>query len=115
MKKILKTLSFSMIAIAVAAAFSLVPAAQGQQSYAITGAKVYPVSGPPIDGATVVIRGGKITAVGKGAAIPSGAKVIDAKGLEVYPGMFNAVTEIGMNEVGAVEATVDTAELGEYN
>src|SRR5579863_4139215 len=86
---------------AFAAAFATIPAAHAQSVYAITGAKVYPISGPPIEGATVVIRDGKITAVGKGAAIPSGAKVIDAKGLEVYPGFFNPITEIGINEIGA--------------
>ncbi|HEV3219832.1 MAG TPA: amidohydrolase family protein [Candidatus Acidoferrales bacterium] len=90
--------------------------AQSQPSYAITGAKVFPISGPPMDGATIIIRDGKISAVGKGVAIPSGAKVIDAKGLEVYPGMFNAITEMGINEVGeGAPGSVDTAELGEYN
>ncbi len=99
----------------LAAGFAGAPAAQAQQSYAITGAKVFPISGPPMEGATIIIRDGKITAVGKGAVIPSGAKVIDARGLEVYPGMFNAETELGMSEIGAVDASVDTSELGEYN
>jgi imidazolonepropionase-like amidohydrolase len=115
MKITLKTIYFGMIAFVLAATIALAPTVQAQQTYAITGAKVYPISGPPMEGATVVIRDGKIAAVGKGVAVPSGAKVIDGKGLEVYPGMFNAVTELGMNEIGAVEATVDTAELGDYN
>ncbi len=97
------------------AACVLVCSASHAQTYAITNAKVFPISGPPIDGATVVIHDGKITAVGKGAAIPSGAKVIDAKGLEVYPGFFNPITEIGINEIGAVNASVDTHEVGENN
>ncbi len=109
-KLFLALFAFVMVA-ALAGAFP----AEAQQTYAITHAKVFPISGPPILDATVVIRDGKISAVGKGAAIPSGAKVIDAKGLEVYPGMFNAVTELGMNEIGQVDASVDTHELGEYN
>jgi imidazolonepropionase-like amidohydrolase len=108
-----------IFAIAImAAGFAGAPAAhaQAQQSYAITGAKVFPISGPPMEGATIIIRDGKISAVGKGVAIPSGAKVIDARGLEVYPGMFNAITEMGINEVGeGAPGSVDTTELGEYN
>ena len=41
--------------------------------------------------------------------------MIDATGLEVYPGMFDPVTQIGLNEVSAVSATVDVSELGDYN
>ncbi len=84
-------------------------------AYAIVGAKIYPVAGPPIENGTVIIREGKIAAVGRDVAVPSDAQVIDAKGLEAYPGLFDPVTEMGMNEIGAVSATVDVAELGDYN
>ncbi|HEV2340726.1 MAG TPA: amidohydrolase family protein [Candidatus Acidoferrales bacterium] len=83
--------------------------------YAIKGAKVFPVSGAPIDNGVVVIRDGKIAAVGKDVAIPDGAQVIDATGLQVYPGVFDPATQIGLEEVGAVNATVDTDETGLYN
>ena len=63
----------------------------------------------------MLIRDGKIDAVGAGIAIPQDAQVIDATGLEVYPGMFDPVTQIGLNEVSAVSATVDVSELGDYN
>jgi imidazolonepropionase-like amidohydrolase len=110
-----KTFLIAFFALVVVAGFAGASPAQAQQVYAITHAKVFPISGPPIDDATVVIRDGKISAVGKAAAVPSGAKIIDGKGLQVYPGMFNAVTELGMNEIGQVDASVDTHELGEYN
>ncbi len=109
---------FALFALVVAAGFLAVPATHAQQQavYAIIGAKVFPISGPPMDDAVVVIRDGKIAAVGKGIKAPAGAKIIDAKGLEVYPGMFNAVTEMGMNEIGeGVPGSVDTHELGDYN
>jgi imidazolonepropionase-like amidohydrolase len=83
--------------------------------YAIKGAKVYTLAGPAIENGTVVIRDGKIAAVGANVAIPEGAQVIDGTGLEVYPGMFDPITQIGLNEVGAVAATVDTRELGAFN
>src|ERR1700683_184926 len=83
--------------------------------YAIKNAKIYTLAGPPIERGVVVIRDGKIAAVGTDIAVPEGAQVIDAAGLEVYPGMFDPVTQIGLNEVGEVSATVDTNELGDFN
>jgi imidazolonepropionase-like amidohydrolase len=52
--------SLFLIALATAFAFAL---PVGAQTVAITGGKVYPVSGPPIEGGTVVIVNGRITAV----------------------------------------------------
>lgn len=66
------------------------------QYFAIRGAKVFPVSGPPIEGATVVVSRGIITAVGKDAAPPPEAWVIDGKGLNVYPGLVDAFTDVGI-------------------
>jgi imidazolonepropionase-like amidohydrolase len=83
--------------------------------YAIKNAKIYTLAGPPIEKGVVVIRDGKIAAVGADIAVPEGAQVIDAAGLQVYPGMFDPVTQIGLNEVGEVSATVDTNELGDFN
>jgi imidazolonepropionase-like amidohydrolase len=66
------------------------------QYFAIRGAKIVPVSGPPIENATVVISRGIITAVGKDAAIPAEAWVIDGKGLTVYPGLMDSFTDVGI-------------------
>jgi imidazolonepropionase-like amidohydrolase len=83
--------------------------------YAITHAKIFTLAGSPIDDGTLVIRDGKIAAVGASVEVPSGAQVIDAKGLQVYPGLFDSVTQMGLSEIGAVSATVDTTETGNYN
>jgi imidazolonepropionase-like amidohydrolase len=82
---------------------------------AITHAKIFTLAGPPIEDGTVVIHEGKIAAVGVGVPIPAGAQVIDAKGLQVYPGLFDPVTQMGLSEIGAVSATVDTTETGSFN
>ncbi|HWY43062.1 MAG TPA: amidohydrolase family protein [Candidatus Sulfotelmatobacter sp.] len=74
-------------------------AAQGgePQYFAIRGAKVVPVSGPVIEDATVVVARGVILAVGgKGVPIPADAWVIEGKGLTVYPGLFDALTDVGI-------------------
>ena len=84
-------------------------------AYAIKGGKVFTLAGAPIENGTVIIRDGKITAVGANIEIPAGAQVIDATGLEVYPGMFDAATQIGLGETSQVSATLDVTELGDYN
>lgn len=115
----MKILNFSSRAVALILAASLAIPAWTQTavptSYAIKGGKVFTLAGPAIENGTVLIRDGKIAAVGAGIAIPADAQVIDATGLEVYPGMFDPVTQIGLNEVSAVSATVDVSELGDYN
>jgi imidazolonepropionase-like amidohydrolase len=84
-------------------------------TYVIRGAHVVTVSGADIENATVVIAGGRISAVGAGVSAPAGAEVIDASGLWVYPGMIDAGTSMGLSEVSSVGATNDTSELGDMN
>ena len=88
---------------------------QASPVYAITHAKIFTLAGSPIEDGTLVIRDGKIAAVGAAVEVPAGAQVFDAKGLQVYPGLFDAVTQMGLSEIGAVGATVDTTETGNYN
>jgi imidazolonepropionase-like amidohydrolase len=64
---------------------------------------------------TLVIKDGKIAAVGANVEVPAGGQVIDGKGLQVYPGLFDAVTQMGLSEIGAVSSTVDSSETGTYN
>jgi imidazolonepropionase-like amidohydrolase len=84
----------------VVVALCAVASSLGAQTIAITGGKVYPVSGPPIEGGTVLIRNGKIAAVGKDIAIPSDAEKIDATGKWVTPGLVNSSTSVGLGDVG---------------
>jgi hypothetical protein len=66
------------------------------QYFAIRGAKVVPVSGPPMENATILIAHGVITAVGKDVTVPPEAWVIDGKGLIVYPGLIDSFTDVGI-------------------
>jgi imidazolonepropionase-like amidohydrolase len=83
------------------------------QTIAITGAKVYPVSGPVIEHGTVLIRDGKIVAVGATVTIPSDAQRIDATGKVVTPGLVNASTLLGVQEIGAVSTTQEGSVGGQ--
>jgi imidazolonepropionase-like amidohydrolase len=84
-------------------------------TYAITHAKIFTLSSGTIDDGTVVIQSGKIANVGAAVEVPAGAQVIDGKGLQVYPGLFDPITQMGLREIGAVSATVDSAETGAFN
>jgi imidazolonepropionase-like amidohydrolase len=85
------------------------------QTIAITNAKIYPVSGPPIAKGTVLIRDGVITAIGDNVTIPSGTQTIDATGKVVTPGLINSITEVGVIEIGQVRDTNDAAARGTNN
>lgn len=89
-------------------------AGAASETILIRGADVYPVTGPTIQGASVLIENGKIAEIGPKIVPPKGARVIEARGLRVYPGMIDSGTELGLSEIGAVRETVDTGELGEF-
>ena len=87
-----------------------------QKTFALTNARIVPVSGPEIASGTIVISAGRILAVGASVTVPAGAQVIDATGLRVYPGMMDAGTSIGLSEIGqGANATVDVSEVGSFN
>lgn len=80
------------------------------ETVAITNARVLPVSGPAIERGTVVIRAGKIDAVGADARVPAGARVIDGTGRIVTPGWIESATQIGIVEIpSGAEGTDDQA------
>jgi imidazolonepropionase-like amidohydrolase len=65
---------------------------------AITNARIFPVSGPVIANGTIVMRGGRIVSVGTSKA-PDGARVIDAGGKTVTPGLLDSAVQIGIVEI----------------
>jgi hypothetical protein len=80
------------------------------QYFAIRGARIVPVSGPPLENATVVMAHGVITAIGKDVPIPPDAWVVEGKGLTVYPGLFDSFTDVGIP--AAAPATGSGSEGG---
>lgn len=101
-----------MIRRAAALAGVLVAAAPAAADVlAVTGGRVI-TQGPAgiVDGANVILRDGRIAAVGKDAAVPAGARVIDARGKVVVPGFLDAHSRIGLLEISAEPSTVDADE-----
>ncbi|MFP5353605.1 MAG: amidohydrolase family protein [Gemmatimonadota bacterium] len=105
------TITRKATVLAAAALLGGIPASA--QVVAITGGKVLPVSGPVIENGTVLMRDGRIVAVGSNVAIPADARRVDATGKWVTPGIFNAATTLGLTEIGAVQATVDLSARGQ--
>lgn len=89
----------------------------GQGTFVIRGGTVHTLAGDAIENGTVVIRDGRIAEVGPAGsvAVPAGADVLDATGHHVYPGLFDAFTELGLTEIGQVDVTNDMRELGDFN
>jgi imidazolonepropionase-like amidohydrolase len=84
-------------------------------THAIRNARIVTVTGATIARGTVLIRDGKIAAVGENVSVPADAKVIDARGMSVYPGMIDSGTYLGLTEIGSITETQDTNELGDFN
>ncbi|MDX2041730.1 MAG: amidohydrolase family protein [Acidobacteriota bacterium] len=73
--------------------------AQSQgEAYAIRGGTVVTVTGAVIQKGTVVVRNGLIQAVGADVAIPGDARIVDATGMTVYPGLIDSHTAYGVRQ-----------------
>lgn len=83
------------------------------QTIAITGGTVYPVSGPKLANASVLIRDGRIVAVGTNVSIPADATRIDAAGKWITPGLIDGAGQIGLVEISAVPGTRDASVQGD--
>src|SRR5580692_1886465 len=96
-RRCLSALAFAVTLLALLGAAPQIGAQGGEPQYfAIRGAKIVPVSGPPLENATVVMAHGVIKAIGKDVAIPPDAWIIEGKGLIVYPGLFDSFTDVGL-------------------
>jgi imidazolonepropionase-like amidohydrolase len=73
----------------------------------LTGGTVSTGEGAPIEDATVVIDGGRVTAVGHGLPVPAGAQVIDCHGKQITPGLIDPFTRLGLVEIPGVDEARD--------
>lgn len=112
-------LAAALAAAALVAAALVAPAAQAQAPtpapapapIAITGATVYVRADRKVDGATVVIRDGRIADVGVGVAVPGGAQVIDGRGKVVTAGLIEASSQLGLVEID-LEPSASDGQFG---
>ena len=71
------------------------------------------MSGPVVEGGTVLFVDGEIAAVGRQVELPGDVETIDVTGRRVYPGLIAANSQLGLVEIDAVRASRDFAEVGQ--
>lgn len=106
-----------LFALAVLFLFVISAQAQVEKSvkgtFALTNATIETITKGTITNGTLIIKDGKITALGTNVTVPSGATTIDCSGHTIYPGMIDGNTQLGLAEVNSVSLTVDHNEIGE--
>lgn len=73
------------------------PSPVAAQDVVLTGATVHTAAGDVFEGGTIVVRGGKIVAVGTDVSVPSGIPVVDVSGKTIIPGMLDNHSHIGLD------------------
>ena len=91
------------------------PVAASAETLLIRNATVHTLAADPIERGAVLIQDGIIQAVGRRLRAPRGARIVDAAGKHLYPGIFDAFTSIGLGEIPAVSVTADQVEKGDFN
>lgn len=86
--------NLSVLALA-ASLFTGALAAQEAPAILIRGATIHTAAGAPIVGGSILLRGGKVAAVGRDLAAPAGARIIEAAGRVITPGMIDNHSHIG--------------------
>ncbi len=94
------------------AAYDNVPAPPQSRPVTLVGATLHPQDGPAIANGRLRFAGGRIEAIGGEEVSTAGSDVIELPGRHVYPGLIAANSQLGLSEIEAVRATVDTTEVG---
>ena len=92
-----------------------IPAPNQKHPILIQGGTIHTISHSILENADILFVDGKITSVGHNLDIPAEVKIIDASGQHVFPGLISAGSTLGLQEIGAVRATRDYAEVGAVN
>ena len=118
MKQLFYTLALVLVSIGMTSAQEDVyPAKEFKGQLFITNGTIHIGNGQVIENGTIEINNGKIVKVSTGAVTPSsGAKVVDAKGKQVYPGLILPSSDLGLKEIGSgVRGSNDVLEIGDLN
>ena len=89
--------------------------AASSNSVLIRNVTVHPITAPEIQNSSVLVIDGKIADIGPHLAAHQGARIVDGRGLHLYPGLINAATNVGLAEVESLRDTIDLDEIGTFN
>ncbi|ADB37817.1 amidohydrolase family protein [Spirosoma linguale] len=116
MKKIL--VSICMLASLMSYGQNPAPAKPQTKTIALMGGTVHVGTGQVIPNGIVLFSNGVITNVVDGTLVKlnlTDVDVVDVSGKHVYPGIISPASTVGLQETGAVRATVDKQEIGILN
>jgi len=88
--------------------------AADSDTFVIRNIDVYPVTHPKLDNVSVFVENGRVIDIAPKIAVAKGVRVIEGKGLRVYPGMIDSATQLGLAEIQQVRETLDVGELGAF-
>src|SRR5207302_843742 len=117
MKKIFQSfILLFFISTGINAQETIYPAAANTGTFFITHGNVHVGNGHVIPNATIEVTNSRISRIGTDITPTAGAKVIDATGKQVYPGIISSNIDLGLKEVAnGVRGTNDFDELGDIN
>lgn len=110
------TLLLFFISLYLVAQDNIYPAPAQTETIVIKNGILHTATGQVIPHGSIVFKNGKIEAVGANIVLPAQARIIDATGQHVYPGLILPDTDLGLKEIGSgVRGSNDYSELGEWN
>lgn len=109
------TLLFVLCFILAGAVHAQLPAPEQTDPIVVTGADIYTLTGEVIQNGQILFENGVITDIGQSIDYPDNAVVVDAAGKQIYPGLIDSYSQMGLYEIGAVDMTVDLNEQGDIN
>ena len=109
------TILLAVLMVAAVLAHDYAPGPKQTAPILLKDGTLYTISDGVKEGYDLLMVDGRIAEIAENIAPPDGAEVIDVTGRHVYPGLIAAGTNIGLVEIGAVRATVDTREVGRIN
>ncbi|HUS73685.1 MAG TPA: amidohydrolase family protein [Sedimentisphaerales bacterium] len=104
-----------VFALAISVMFVTSPLSAAEEVTAIRGGDLYTITGGIIKNGTILIRGGKISDIGQNIEIPEKAKVIDASGKVVMPGLVAVNAEVGVIGYPDITKIADSLDPFEFS
>ena len=101
--------------VSTVSAYTYVPGAKQDRPILLAGGDIHTVSQGLLKSSDLLFENGRITAIGKKLTPPAGAKIIDVTGQQVYPGLMDANSTLGLIEIDQARATNDQSEQGQEN
>ncbi|MCH9024655.1 MAG: amidohydrolase family protein [candidate division Zixibacteria bacterium] len=113
--RVILCLCFSLILTGQSLAHDYIPGDKQTNPILLAGGDLHTVSDGVMLNTDILFENGRITAIGKDLPIPTGGKVIDITGYQVYPGLIAPNSTVGIIEIGQVRSTNDISERGRNN